>query len=65
MSKIKQKCKFYGCLLVESNGSKGGLCLFWKEGVDLTMKSYSHHHMDSHICWLDKSWRFTGTYGYP
>lgn len=29
------------------------------------MKSYSHHHMDSHICWLDKSWRFTCLYGYP
>lgn len=65
MNKIKIRCKYAGCLTVNSEEARGGLSLLWKENCSLTAKSYSKNHIDSEICWEGKTWRFTGIYGFP
>ena len=40
--------------------------MFWKQGADVSIKSFSHHHIDAIIDeGKPNSWRFTGFYGAP
>uniref|UniRef100_A0A2N9IFR8 Uncharacterized protein n=1 Tax=Fagus sylvatica TaxID=28930 RepID=A0A2N9IFR8_FAGSY len=57
---------FGGKLVVPSRGQSGGLVLFWRRGVSVTVSSYSHHHIDA-VVEDDKPqpWRITGFYGSP
>ena len=54
-------------LIVKScRGLSGGLALFWRKEVDLTVKSLSRYHIDAVIKEEDgREWRFTGIYGDP
>lgn len=61
---IRRCGNYYGCFTVKSFCAKGGLCLLWKEEVDLRETSYSQNHIDSVISWEGKQWRFTGLYGF-
>ena len=48
----------------DSVGSRGGLALFWRKGIDLTVQSMSRYHIDAIIREEDGfEWRFTGIYG--
>ncbi|MBA0850954.1 hypothetical protein Goshw_010165 [Gossypium schwendimanii] len=48
-------------------GSRGGLCLAWKDDIEVALRSFSKTHIDVMI--KDerdkKEWRFTGFYGTP
>lgn len=45
-------------------GYEWGLALFWKNDINLTLKSLSEHHIDTIIREEDGfEWRFTGIYG--
>ena len=47
-----------------SMGTSGGLALFWRNGVDVNVKSMSKYHIDAIIKEVDGgSWRFTGICG--
>ena len=47
-----------------STCTSGGLALFWRNGVDVNVKSMSKYHIDAIIKEVDGgSWRFTGIYG--
>jgi hypothetical protein len=51
---------------VDSIGTSGGLALFWKRNIGVTVKSFSANHIDSVIKVEDGlQWRFTGIYGEP
>ncbi|KAA3462361.1 reverse transcriptase [Gossypium australe] len=45
----------------------GGLCLAWKGGIGITLRSYSKWHIDVLIKedGIQEEWRFTGFYGSP
>lgn len=43
----------------------GGLILFWKNSIEVTLLSYTKGHTDCIIQYEDKRWRFTGFYGNP
>lgn len=47
-------------------GRRGGLCLLWKEGVDVNILSASLHHIDAlmHGAGTSQTWRFSGIYGW-
>ena len=46
--------------MVPSRGQSGGLALFWKRELYVSISSYSHHHIDAIIDQLGThSWRFT------
>ncbi|KAH1129333.1 hypothetical protein J1N35_000711 [Gossypium stocksii] len=48
-------------------GSKGGMCLAWKEDISVTLRSFSKWHIDVVIkeSGVKEEWRFTGFYGSP
>lgn len=35
MEKMRKRCDFHCGIEVSANGSRGGLCLAWKEGIDI------------------------------
>ena len=48
----------------DSVGASGGLAVFWRKGVDLSVKSMSKYHIDMVIKEeYDFEWRFIGMYG--
>ncbi|KAA3454404.1 reverse transcriptase [Gossypium australe] len=67
MSKARRSCGFINGIDVDAEGSRGGLCLAWKTGMDVILKSSSKWHVDVMVK-EDSSqaeWRFTGFYGTP
>ncbi|XVF81719.1 hypothetical protein PTKIN_Ptkin15bG0178200 [Pterospermum kingtungense] len=53
-----------GLVGVDARGRSGGLAMMWKEGVNLTLTSYSKYHIDTEIEDQDQRvWRLTGFYG--
>lgn len=61
-NKLKVSLKFQGCFTISSSGLSRCLCLLWKDNIDVHIRSYSHHHIDSSINWnnLDVSLVFMG-----
>ena len=76
LSKIKHDSKWMewwrwkldmpNLVVKDSVGASGGLALFWKKNVNLTVKSLSKYHIDVVVREEDGfEWRFTGMYGEP
>ncbi|KAA3467408.1 reverse transcriptase [Gossypium australe] len=66
MESIRRRCGFANCINVDATGSMG-LSLGWREGINLTLKSYSKSHINVVVEEEDgeEVWRFTGFYGEP
>ncbi|KAA3468179.1 reverse transcriptase [Gossypium australe] len=67
MSKVRRSCGFINGIDVDAEGSRGGLCLAWKSGMDISLRSFSKWYIDV-VVKEDNSqieWRFTGFYGSP
>ena len=57
---------FNNKLVVPCNNKGGGLALFWKNNLNLSISSYSCSHIDSIINpGIDNAWRLTFMYGEP
>ncbi|KAA3453178.1 reverse transcriptase [Gossypium australe] len=56
-----------GLLYGDKKGSKGGLCLAWKDKESVTLQSFSKSHIDVLVNdqTEEQQWRFTGFYGSP
>src|SRR4051812_31146705 len=71
VQRIKFKCSFDRCLVVECDGSsrdrRGGLALLWKEPINLSILSFSLNHISGKVedDWDDQPWFFNGIYGFP
>ena len=49
---------------VQGSGWKGGMTVFWRTGVDVTLRNMSKYHIDMEVKGEDGyGWRFTGVYG--
>lgn len=46
MQKVRRSYGFLYGIDVPANGSKGGLCLAWKDSVSLSLKFFSGNHID-------------------
>lgn len=64
-NQLKHALNFCSCFSVCSFGLSGGLCLLWKDSVEVSIRSFSHHHIDCSLNWDGFLWRFTGFYGQP
>ncbi|KAK3188889.1 hypothetical protein Dsin_028450 [Dipteronia sinensis] len=65
MEFIRVKLGYSGKLVVNSDGSKGGLCLFWSDLVDISLLSFFRFHIDVQVqSHRNKFWRFMGFYGH-
>lgn len=50
----------------DCKGCSGGLALFWRRGVEVTVKSLSKYHIDAFVQEEDGvEWRLSGIYGEP
>ena len=66
LQEIKCKIEFDNLFFVERNNKGGGLALFWRNSVDLSVDSFSPNHTDSIINkGKEDVWRFTNFYGEP
>ncbi|KAK2635481.1 hypothetical protein Ddye_030273 [Dipteronia dyeriana] len=66
MENIRVKLGFGGKLVVNSERKKGGLCLLWRDGADISLLSYSKYHIDVQVLEQRMNpWRLTGFYGHP
>ena len=70
MERVRLKLKFKNMIVVDCLGDgrrrKGGLVLLWKEGWEVSIRSFSTNHIDATITMDDGvHWRFTGLYGHP
>ena len=66
LQEIKLNIEFDNLFFVERNNRGGGLALFWRNSVDLSVDSFSPNHIDSIINkGKEEVCRFTGFYGEP
>lgn len=67
MERVRKSCGFLHGIDVSSDGSRGGLCLAWREHKRIQLKSFSRRHIDVIIDEEDEGYkrRFTGFYGSP
>ncbi|KAA3453480.1 reverse transcriptase [Gossypium australe] len=67
MDRVRRSCGFTNGINVEAEGSRGGLCLAWRDDIGVTLRSYSKWHIDVLIKeeGIQEEWRFTGFYGSP
>lgn len=59
INKIKRSFNYSGCFAMDCNGRSGGLCLLWKEEMNVTIRSFSQFHIDASVLWDP------GLYGNP
>ena len=51
---------------MERHGHGGGLALLWDSTMNVSIQSYSAHHIDAEIIQANGlRWRITGFYGHP
>ncbi|KAA3472611.1 reverse transcriptase [Gossypium australe] len=67
MERIRKRSGFVNGIDVGAEGSKGGLCLAWREEVNVSLRTFSKSHIDVLIedNNIRAEWRFTGFYGSP
>ncbi|XP_042965942.1 uncharacterized protein LOC122299620 [Carya illinoinensis] len=68
MDRCKRSLGLENCLAVSCEGRRGGLALFWKLEVDLTILQYSKNHIHAIIAEEEQEsrrWFLTGIYGFP
>ncbi|GAA0167415.1 hypothetical protein LIER_22355 [Lithospermum erythrorhizon] len=62
---ITYKLKMPNSLLVDARGRKGAIALLWPQDLNITIKSYSSHHIEA---WVEDDgnnpWRFVWFYGH-
>ena len=67
MERIKERIRFVNGLFVPCQGHSGGLALLWSREINLEIKSFDNHHIDTIV--MEESsnfkWRLTGFYGHP
>jgi hypothetical protein len=65
MEKLKWSMGFKHGVAVDCAGRSGGLALWWRDGVEVSVRPWCQYYIDAQITFEDKSWRFTGIYGEP
>ncbi|XP_017636142.1 uncharacterized protein LOC108478216 [Gossypium arboreum] len=67
MKKIRRRCGFGNGIDVSAEGSRGGICLAWKEDIQVSLKIFSLTHIDVLVKGenITDEWRFKGFYGSP
>jgi len=66
MATIKNKLGDYDGISVDCRGRSGGLSMLWEKSAQVSLLSYSGHHIDVELndVGTPGPWRFTGIYGW-
>ena len=65
MDKLKWSLGFRNGVAVDCDGRSGGLAMWWRDGVDVSVRPWCQYYIDAKICFEGKTWRFSGIYGEP
>ena len=67
MERVRDRLGFVNGLIVASRDHSEGLALLWTRKINLSIKSFSNHHIDATITEANSSlkWRITGFYSHP
>ncbi|KAH1040058.1 hypothetical protein J1N35_041801 [Gossypium stocksii] len=65
MERVRYRCGYVNGIEVDPKGTRGGLCLAWRNEIGVTLQSYSKRHIDVMVDndEVKGRWRFTGFYG--
>ena len=64
MEYVCDQCEFKHGLIVPSDGSSGGLALFWWKEVTIHIQNYLSSHIDAFVDGgVDGWWHLTGFFG--
>ncbi|CAM8960206.1 unnamed protein product [Rhodiola kirilowii] len=64
MERVQKEIRFCNGFVVESRGRSGGLALWWKAEIHLSIRSYSEFHIEA-VVEGSSPFRFTLFYGHP
>ncbi|KAM0846534.1 hypothetical protein ACQ4PT_055614 [Festuca glaucescens] len=65
MDKLKWSLGFKNGVAMDCDGRSGGLALWWRDGIDVSVRPWCQYYIDAELRWAGKSWRFSGVYGEP
>ncbi|XP_019159671.1 PREDICTED: uncharacterized protein LOC109156272 [Ipomoea nil] len=67
LEQVRVKLRFDNCFVVDADEGRGGLALLWNSGIDVEVRGYSNHYIDSIVTGKEgfTRWRLTGYYGNP
>jgi hypothetical protein len=65
MEKLQGSMGFRNGICVEGKGKSGGMALWWRDGIDVTVQPWCQYYIDAKVTCDETSWRFTGIYGEP
>ncbi|KAA3476658.1 reverse transcriptase [Gossypium australe] len=67
MEKVRKSCGLLNGIEIEAEGTRRGLCLAWKDDIEVTLRSFSKWHINVVVKEDDtqEEWQFTGLYGSP
>ncbi|XP_017604666.1 uncharacterized protein LOC108451493 [Gossypium arboreum] len=67
MERVRSRCGYIHGIEVDPEGTRGGLCLAWRNEISVTLQSFSKRYVDVMIddSEVRGKWRFTGFYGSP
>jgi hypothetical protein len=60
MDRLRWSLGFPHGVAVSSIGKSGGLALWWRDGVEVTVRPWCQYYIDAKTSKEGKSWRFTG-----
>jgi hypothetical protein len=65
MVRLRWSLGFTNGVAIDCYGRSGGLALWWKDGVEVTVRPWCQYFIDAQITIRGKVCRFTGIYGEP
>lgn len=66
LDSLKVKLGFQNLFFVDGVGQSGGLVVFWKEDLSLSIQSFSHKHINAWVISEENTkWMLTSSYGHP
>jgi hypothetical protein len=65
MERIRWSLGFSNGVAVNCVDRSGGLGLWWRDGVDVTVRPWSQYYIDVVIKFEGKEWHYMGVYGEP
>jgi hypothetical protein len=65
MERLQWSLGFRHGICVDGKGKGGGLALWWRDGVDVSVRPWCQYYIDAKITTEHGTWRFSGIYGEP
>lgn len=65
MKKLRWSLGYRYGVAVNCVGKSGGMALWWRDGLDVSVRPWCQYYIDAAISCEGKQWRFTGIYGEP